>query len=111
MIRRQKELQYQKKVTAKASSEAYSKGSKTSSVSASVACLQAEAEHAALKVKAKALEQKHVLDMEEACLKAKKEKLALNTELAVADVKVKILKSASIMKNQSSVSKQDSFDS
>ncbi len=72
--------------------KASSKSSKTSS--ASVACLQAEAERAALKVKAKALEQKHALDMEEARLKAKKEKLALNAELAAADVKVKILKSA-----------------
>ncbi len=81
-----------KNVTAKASSKASSKSSKTSS--ASVACLQAEAERAALKVKAKALEQKHALDMEEAQLKAKKEKLALNAELAAADVKVKILKSA-----------------
>lgn len=97
-----------KNVNDKASSKASSKSSKTSS--ASVACLQAEAKRAALMVKAKALEQKHVLDMEEARLKAKREKLALNAELAAADVKVKILKTASITKNQSSLSKQDLSD-
>lgn len=74
--------------------KASSNSSKSSSTS--VAYLQAEAERAALKVKAKALEQKHALDMEETCLKAKKEKLALNAELAAADAKA----SASITKKK-----------
>lgn len=41
--------------------------------------------------------------MEEAHLKVKKEKLAVNSELAAADVKVKILKSASTTKQETSV--------
>lgn len=60
------------KITRKLSSRVSSK----SKMSASAAFLNAEAERAALKAKSKALEQKHILDLEEAHLKAKKEKLA-----------------------------------
>lgn len=55
--------------------------SSKSKVSASAAFLQMEVERAALKAKAQALEKKHVLDMEEAQLKAKKKKKSLRWNL------------------------------
>lgn len=58
----------------------------------SAACLEAEAERAALSVKFQTLKEKHALDMEEALLKAKQEKLALAAELAAAEAKAKVLK-------------------
>lgn len=64
-----------------ASSKAYSKAS-----SASSDCIKAKAERAALRAKAQA----HALDMEEAQLKARKEKLAMESELAAADAKIKV---------------------
>ncbi len=58
----------------------------------SAACLDAEAEHAALSAKIQTLEKKHALDMEQAQLKAKQEKLASAAELAVAEAKAKLLR-------------------
>lgn len=82
----------------KSTSQKSSRVSSKSKTSASAAFLQAEVEHAALKAKAQTLEQKHILDLEEAKLKAKKEKLALESEMAAADAKVNIfLKSESLL--------------
>lgn len=65
------------------------KSSKSSRLSA--ACVEAEAERAALCTKIQSLEQKHALDMEQAQLKAKQEKLVLATKLAAAEARAKLL--------------------
>ncbi|XP_048011005.1 uncharacterized protein LOC125244793 [Megalobrama amblycephala] len=96
----------------KRSSQKSSRVSSKSKVSVSAAFLQAEAERAALKAKAQALEKKHVLDMEEAQLKVKKEKLALESEMAAADAKVNVfLKSESLLGKMSSRSTKGSAKS
>ncbi|KAK0142765.1 hypothetical protein N1851_019297 [Merluccius polli] len=64
------------------------------SKSLTTACVEAEAERAALSIKVKTLEQKHALDMEEAKIKAKQETLALTAELAAAEAKAKVLRQA-----------------
>lgn len=66
------------------------KSSKSSRLPA--ACVEAEAERAALSAKIQSLEQKHALDMEQAQLKAKQEKLALATKLAAAEARAKLLR-------------------
>lgn len=55
------------------------------------ACLKAEAEKAALCAKIRTLEQKHILDLEQANLTAKQERLALSAELAAAEAKSRLL--------------------
>lgn len=66
------------------------KSSKASRLSA--ACVEADTERAALNVKIQSLEQKHALDMEQAQLKAKQEKLALATKPAAAEARAKLLR-------------------
>jgi hypothetical protein len=67
------------------------KASSSSSASgASSACLKAKAERAALMAKVQALTMKHALDMQQAQIIAKGERLAIEAELAAAEAKVNV---------------------
>ena len=68
----------------------YHTSSSSSASRASSACLKAKAERAALMAKVQALEMKHALDMQQAQIIAKGERLAIEAELAVAEAKVNV---------------------
>lgn len=57
---------------------------------ASSACLKAEAIRAVLLAKAAALKERQQLEMKEALLKAEKEKLEIETALAMSNAKIKV---------------------
>ena len=73
--------------TKKAPSKASSSSSSSRALSA---CLKAKAERAALMAKVQALEMKHALDMQQAQITAKGERLAIEAELAAAEAKVNV---------------------
>ena len=71
-----------------------SNGSRGSSLSSlSTVRIKEEAERAAVIARALALEQKQVIDLEEAKLKAKREKLEVDAALAESTAKLKVLES------------------
>lgn len=78
----------------KSSKKSSSSGSRSSRSSTSSARLQAEAEVAALLASRQMLQQKHAVEEEEERLRKKKEKIDLQTKIAVSMAKVNVYRSA-----------------